>query len=265
MKTISPLKWHGGKSYLAKRLVEMMPPHIHYAEPYFGGGSVLLAKEPVGVSEVVNDLNMRLVNFWRVLQDNSMFARFCRAVEAMPLSREEWEEAHNNPPTDMVGSAISFFVNCRQSLAGRGKCFTALTRTRTRRGMNGNVSEWLSAVAGLPAVHQRLIQVAVENRHALQFISAEDTNGTLFYCDPPYLNETRTSPDVYEFEMSDGAHRELLSTLRECASKVMLSGYRSKMYDEVLSDWNRHDFDMPNNAAGGKTKRRMTECVWCNF
>jgi hypothetical protein len=25
------------------------------------------------------------------------------------------------------------------------------------------------------------------------------------------------------------------------------------------------DFDLPNNAAGGKAKRRMIECVWMNF
>ena len=59
MKTAvaSPLKWHGGKSYLAGRIVAMMPAHTHYVEPYAGGLSVLLAKEPEGVSEVVTDLD----------------------------------------------------------------------------------------------------------------------------------------------------------------------------------------------------------------
>jgi DNA adenine methylase len=60
----SPLKWHGGKRYLAKRLVAMMPPHLHYVEPFAGGLSVLLAKDPEGVSEVVNDLDGELSNFW---------------------------------------------------------------------------------------------------------------------------------------------------------------------------------------------------------
>ena len=30
----SPLKWHGGKHYLAKKIIELMPPHLHYVEPY---------------------------------------------------------------------------------------------------------------------------------------------------------------------------------------------------------------------------------------
>ncbi len=39
-----PVKRHGGKHYLAARIIEMIPSHIHYVEPYFGGGAVLLQK-----------------------------------------------------------------------------------------------------------------------------------------------------------------------------------------------------------------------------
>ena len=42
-----PLKWHGGKYYLASKIVRLMPPpHLHYVEPYFGGGAVLFARDP---------------------------------------------------------------------------------------------------------------------------------------------------------------------------------------------------------------------------
>ena len=37
-----PLKWHGGKYYLASKIIGLMPSHLHYVEPYFGGGAVLL-------------------------------------------------------------------------------------------------------------------------------------------------------------------------------------------------------------------------------
>ena len=40
---------------------------------------------------------------------------------------------------------------------------------------------------------------------------------------------------------------------------------RSELYDAMLEGWSRHTFDLPNNAAGGEEKRRMTEVVWCNF
>jgi DNA adenine methylase len=272
-----PLKWHGGKHYLARRIADLMPRHIHYVEPYFGGGSVLLARDPEeatlwasphqGVSEVVNDINGRLINFWRVLQREETFQQFRRIVEAIPLARAEWEKAHGHSyGHDPVADAVAFFVDCRQSLAGRMKGFTAMTRTRTRRRMNGNVSEWLTAVDGLPAVHDRLRRVVIENRPAFELIPREDGPGTLFYCDPPYLHDTRTATDAYgTHEMSEGDHLHLLAMLRSCKGKVMLSGYPSELYEAELRGWARHDFDLPNNAAGGDVKRRMTECLWCNF
>jgi DNA adenine methylase len=131
--------------------------------------------------------------------------------------------------------------------------------------MNGNVSEWLSAVDGLAAVHARLRRVLVENKPALEIIQREDGPGTLFYCDPPYLHETRTARSVYAYEMTQVDHRELLDVLRQVKGKVMLSGYPSTLYDQALAGWTRHTFDLPNNAAGGMTKGREIEVVWCNF
>jgi DNA adenine methylase len=267
-KPIAPaIKWHGGKTYLANRIVALMPSHTHYAEPFAGGLAVMLAKNPNGVSEVVNDLDGTLTNFWRVLKDDGDFARFKRMVEATPFSEVEWNDAGGSlSDSDPVVRAVAFFIRCRQSLAGRLDAFAPLSRNRTRRGMNEQASAWLTAVEGLADVHARLKRVAILNRPALEVIRQQDGPATLFYCDPPYHPSTRTANGVYgEFEMSDADHRELLATLRQCKGKVMLSGYRCSMYDDALMDWTRHEFDLANSAAGGATKRRMIECVWCNF
>jgi DNA adenine methylase len=89
----------------------------------------------------------------------------------------------------------------------------------------------------------------------MQLIRREDGTGTLFYCDPPYLHETRTAQQTYgEFEMSEENHRELLDLLRSVRGKVMLSGCSSRLYDDGLAGCNRHTFDLPNNAAGGYKK-----------
>lgn len=277
-----PLKWHGGKHYLARRIVALMPRHLHYVEPFAGGLAVLLERDPndrnlwlskatgqSGVSEVANDLNRDLTNFWRVLQHPTLFPEFRRACEATPLSRLEYERAEEGDGiyTDPVGRAWAFFVRCRQSRAGTFQGFTSLTRSRTRRGINGNASEWLGAVEGLLAVHARLLPVVVENLDALKLIVREDDPGTLFYCDPPYLHETRATTDAYAHEMTREQHCDLLGTLAALKGKFLLSGYHSDLYDTVAvrEGWRVHEFDLPNHAAGGATKRRMTEVVWANF
>lgn len=103
-----PIKRHGGKKYLAPWIISLMPPRcknpnapadddpgwLHYVEPYFGGGAVLFANDPDGISEVVNDIDGGLVNFYLVLREPHLFQRFTRFVEAMPISQAEWERAN---------------------------------------------------------------------------------------------------------------------------------------------------------------------------
>lgn len=277
-----PLKWHGGKNYLAPKIVALMPPRcknsnkpdakdkgwLHYVEPYFGGGSVLLANNPEGISEVANDLNGNLTNFWQVLAEPAMFDHLKRYLEATPFSQEIWQSCINYVGSgEMVKRAWAFFIACRQSLAGRMDAFTGITRNRNRRGMNAEVSAWLNCIEGLPAVHARLKRVLILNRPAVDVIKSEDETRTLFYCDPPYLHETRSTTGEYEHEMTEEQHKALLTTLCCIKGKFLLSGYRSDLYDMYAEDqlWRRHEFDLPNNAAGGKSKKRKTECVWTNY
>lgn len=268
-RLVQPLKWHGGKRYLADKLVALMPPHIHYVEPFAGGLAVLLAKDPEGCSEVVNDVNRRLTNFWNVLKDDVAFSIFERIVQAIPFSEPEWNIAtRGGLAENPVEEAVAFFVNCRQSLAGRRDAFAAITRARTRRGMNEQAAAWLGAVDGLREVHYRLRRVVIlDSRDAVEVITSEDGPETLFYLDPPYLHETRATTGEYEHEMTREQHRLLLASLVTIDGKFMLSGYPSPLYDEFAAreGWPHVDFDVPNSAAGGDEKRRMVERVWCNF
>ena len=143
-----PIKYHGGKDYLAKSIVDLMPSHTHYCEPFAGGLSVLLAKDPEGVSETVNDLDGELTNFWEVLADEQLFAEFHRKVQCVPLAQQFFDTPDRVAGTmSRVDRATRFFIRARQSRQGLMKDYTTPTR-RTRRGMNEQVSAWLTAVDG---------------------------------------------------------------------------------------------------------------------
>lgn len=81
----------------------------------------------------------------------------------------------------------------------------------------------------------------------------------LVYCDPPYHPASRTSGDIYKFEMTDADHARLLDVLRALPCMVMLSGYRCALYDERLSDWRRVDYRAM--TRGGV----RVESLWMNF
>ncbi len=160
---------------------------------------------------------------------------------------------------------MAFFVRCRQSRAGGFKVFATLSRNRTRRCMNEQASAWLNCVEGLADVHDRLKRVVVLCDDALIIIRQQDGERTLFYLDPPYVHNTRSTTDAYRYEMNESAHAELLATVQQCQGRVILSGYPNKLCDRALRDWNRHDRSIDNKVSGAKSKRIMTESLWCNY
>lgn len=82
---------------------------------------------------------------------------------------------------------------------------------------------------------------------------------TLIYVDPPYLPETRTSRNRYRHEYTEADHRELIAVLKQVPASVMISGYPSALYDELLAGWRTIQFQVM--TRGGP----RTEQLWMNF
>jgi DNA adenine methylase len=270
---------------MAKELIDLMPSRcknpnapssddkgwLTYVEPYFGGGQLLFANNPAGISEVVNDINSQLMNFWQVVQkaDENSFVR--RAIMT-PVSQKIFKGAclwsrSNIEPGMEVDHALAFFVRCRQSRQALGKDFVTLSTSRTRSGMNEQVSSWLNAVDGLPEVVQRLRRVLILCEDAIKVIKNTDNQRTLFYLDPPYMQSTRVVKNAYENEMSIEQHELLLKTLATVKGKFMLSGYMTDLYQDYANshNWRRVDIDKKLSSSSKQQKETRTECVWMNY
>lgn len=81
----------------------------------------------------------------------------------------------------------------------------------------------------------------------------------LIYSDPPYLKQTRSSGRRYRFDYEEQDHVELLSLLKSLPCQVIVSGYPSALYDELLSGW--RDVELQVMNQGGV----RTEKLWFNF
>lgn len=92
----------------------------------------------------------------------------------------------------------------------------------------------------------------------VEFRMPDQANGIRLAYDQAERRPPRT-----EEELREAIVRES-STIK---GRFLLSGYRSALYDAhaSLMGWTRHEKKINNHAAGGKTKRIMTECVWTNF
>lgn len=247
---------------IAKWIISHFPPHSTYVEPFGGGASVLFAKDPVGV-EVYNDINHRVYHFFQTLRTHG--DEFIKLATLTPYHSTEFSASRFGASTP-VRRALNDFILWRQSFGAQGKVWSS--SKRSRRGMAGNVSAWLSAVDGLPEVVERLRRVEFHCEDAmdlLERLEPKASRGTVWYCDPPYLHETRTTKDVYENEMSEDDHVRLAEILQTTNAQVCLSGYPSALYDRLYAGWRKASKTVANHAAGGRSKRRMTETLWMNY
>src|SRR5262245_23908230 len=130
-----PVKWHGGKRYLAKWIISHFPKHRIYLEPFGGVASVLLNKAPVEV-EVYNDIDLRITRLFRVLRDQG--EQFLAKASLTLYSQVEFEAAAHAPPAASdVDLALRDFVRWRQSFGGKGESWS-YTTSRARGGMAGD-------------------------------------------------------------------------------------------------------------------------------
>jgi len=102
--------------------------------------------------------------------------------------------------------------------------------------------------------------VQLINGCAHRFLSDYDFQGSeLVYSDPPYLLRTRTSGRRYRFDYDEADHIELLELLKRLPCHVMLSGYPSALYDELLKGWRSLELQVMNQDGV------RTEKLWFNF
>jgi site-specific DNA-adenine methylase len=96
---------------------------------------------------------------------------------------------------------------------------------------------------------------------ALDFLrSYQFTGRELIYCDPPYIRETRKKFNrIYKYEYTLEQHVELLKNINTLPCMVMISGYESKLYKELLRDWQTYRF------KAGCHHGIAIEWIWMNY
>lgn len=256
------LRYHGGKWRLAPWVIAHFPRHGFHIEPFAGAGSILMRKSPSKV-EVLNDLNGRLVNLFRVLRNPEQAGQVVDLLRLTPCAVEEYQDCREQSD-DPIEDARRLLVVGRQAHGSTGasggkKSGWRRASIKPSGPLRGN--DWQQIWQEVMTWSDRLRSVYIENDDALTVIDRWDSKDALFYVDPPYPASTRSSKsDGYEYEMTDDGHRELAARLNEVAGAVIVSGYPCELYDlELYPDWQR----IERRALADKGQQR-TEVLWLN-
>lgn len=260
MKT--PLPYYGGKQRIASKIVERMPGHTCYVEPFFGGGAVLFRKGYPSVTnadnyrEVINDRDQELVGFWRALRDDP---DLLRQLQALPYSKAIYDEA-----VSLKGTAKdkpwAKYVRICQAFANIECNGWVRNKPRARGDEKNAPASWMNRTAiHLPAASERLQGAYIECSGALGVIKQWDTPYTLHYCDPPYPGAAQGHYSGYTLKDL----QDLVDCLAECKGSIMLSNYDQPGLT-VPDDWARVEFSAFSSASLGSSRSSgaRTEVLW---
>lgn len=257
----TPISYYGGKQKLVATILQFIPEHNLYCEPFLGGAAVFFGKQPSNV-EVVNDTNKELINFYRVCKNR--FHDLSALTRTTLHSREDHDSAwiiYNKPHLfDEVRRAWAVWVLSTQSFSAMldGSWGYDKTDDTTTKKITNKREEFTEKLA------LRLQHAQIECADATYIIRSRDTASSFFYCDPPYYNSNCGHYDGY----TEADFTELLDTLASIKGKFMLSSYPSELLKRYAKQygWNMWSVEqgVSVNAKSGYLKRKV-EVITANF
>lgn len=257
MKAKRPvLRYPGGKWNCAEWIISHFPRHEVYVEVFGGGGSVLMRKTP-SRTEIYNEIDKRIVNVFRILRDKDKSKELMDLLNWTPFAAEEYQNCYE-PALDEIDAARKMI--CR-SFFGIGSD-SVFRMNGFRRGFKNKKLDANNAFASyiecVPFFVKRLRSVIIENLDWKDVIKTYDSAVTLFYVDPPYLDEVCTSRSVtYSHPFTRDQHVELANVLNGCQGNVVISGYASDLYTQLYEGW----YATTKSAISGMGKHRV-EKIW---
>ena len=112
----SPFRYAGGKFYARRLILDAIPCHKIYAEPFAGGASIFFVKDRVKIN-ILNDLDIDLMNTLRVIRDR--VEDLIKILEGIKATKKNHDYYKNYfEPKDSIEQAMRWFYLNRTSYSG---------------------------------------------------------------------------------------------------------------------------------------------------
>lgn len=260
----TPVTYYGGKQRMCNVILQLIPDHRLYCEPFCGGAAIFFAKQP-STLEVLNDTNRELMNFYQVVKND--FTSLEKEIKITLHSRDLYRKANviynNSDMFNGVQRAWALWVLASQ-------CFDS--KLDTSWGFDKSTNKTVKQIANsiesfTEELAIRLQNCSIECADACYIIHSRDTEKSFFYCDPPYFNANMGHYDGYSID----DYKNLLDTLSKIQGKFLLSSYPSNILSDYISknNWHSKSYDMSISANAKQKaeirKNRKTEVLTANY
>lgn len=250
------LKYPGSKFRIADWIISHFPPHKIYAELFGGSAAVLFQKRP-SVTEVYNDLDDDVSNFFAVLRDPKKKEILKEAIYLTPYTRTEHQKSFE-PGIDEIDQARKFIIRSIFNIAKGPFKKSGFDSRINKQDYYCSRQRTLNAIPDLlDDYSKRLRTVICEQKDYWPLIQQFDGPETLFYLDPIYLDTSAQ----YSLKFGPEEHKLLCQRIKEAEGMIIISGYDSELYKQELEGggWiKKRNRSITDNA------HHRIECIWIN-
>ena len=276
----SPLRYMGGKRWLAPHIKRLLPPHADYFEPFCGGAAVAInIAGRVSGRIHINDTRYDLMLFWRGITElpYGMLENKVRELSSLDEAEgragfdalkksvfEDYDAALADPTNTqaLLDATTHFLFLSKHAYMGR----LVLRDRNYACGYNNGLMSMYKEMLGKPydfasdclpkVLHaQRALQgCALTQQH---YGELDPTAEAFVYCDPPYHQAKRESYNAGDWQ--EGEHAELARVVREWVlrgCRVAVSYMATELIDELYEDWRCFEFRVKHTAGTRKVSNR---------
>ncbi len=210
LKSNSPFRYPGGKFYARKLILDMIPPHTGYCEPFAGGASIFFAK-PKAEASILNDLDSEVVNTLACIRDN--VEGLIGLLDGLPATKDlhAYYKSEYQPSTDLERAFRWYYLN-RTSYSGIMRpenCYWGFGDKYSMRPEN-----W--------PPHLRTVSDSLQGveLYSLDFEEVIEAlpDGYFIFVDPPYFNADQQK--FYNCTFSEADHSRLAACLERNSHRL---------------------------------------------
>jgi DNA adenine methylase len=240
----SPFRYPGGKFYARKLILEHVPEHQSYVEPFAGGGSIFFAK-PKAENSWLNDVDEELVNTYMHIRDH--VEELIAFLDGLPASKELHGYYKNefSPENDLERAGRWYYLN-RTSYSGimnMQNCYWGYGDKYSMRPEN-----W---PRNLRRTSRKLQGVQISCRD-FEAVIKDAPDDSFLFIDPPYFNADQDKFYTHSFTKND--HLRLANLLKLHRSRIrFLITYDNSEAVRELYDWAQGIYDKEWNYTINRT------------
>lgn len=206
----SPFRYAGGKFYARKLILEHIPKHYYYIEPFAGGGSIFFAKRKVQ-NNWLNDIDKELMNCFIIIRDYPECLIDRLKDERATKKKHSWYKNVYKPKTKLDRAVRWFYLN-RTSYSGimlMKNCYWGYHDKYSMRPEN-----WPKQIL-MCSLKLKDVKLTV-----LDFETVIDKapDYSFLFVDPPYFNADQDK--FYSHSFKNSEHFRLCKVLKKNSKRL---------------------------------------------